>query len=94
MLRTPEGTLGRHRSLRALKELIEALDRRHPGPQGPAESQRAVDAASLRAWAGATIQSRRRTALLLEQADTMRALAVMADDGAPARRGVDAGDLA
>lgn len=94
MLRTPDGTPGRHRSQQALTELIEALDRRLPGPQGPAEQQTAADSARLRAWAGASIRSLRRTALQRETAETGRALEVMADDGAPSRRCVDSGELA
>lgn len=93
MVRTPEGTPGRHRSQQALTELIDALDRRLPGPQGPAERQIAADSARLRAWAGASIRSLRRSARQRETAEIGRALAVMADDGAPARRCADPGEL-
>lgn len=94
MVRTPDGTPGRHRSQQALTELIDALDRRLPRPQGPAEQQTAADSARLRAWAGATIRSLRRSEGRRETAEIGRALAVMADDGAPPRCGIDASELA
>jgi hypothetical protein len=83
MLKTLNGTAG-NKTLQALVELVEALERRVPRPHASGEKQIAADAAHLHAQASKSIED--IESLGRERAEIRQALSIMADDGAPIPR--------
>jgi hypothetical protein len=72
----------------ALRELIDALDRRVPHVERVGELRIAREAAALRKLALARIEELQRAASDRHTTETARAEAVMTDDGGPARKDV------
>ena len=85
MLKASPGTPGRNRSIRALTELVDAIDRRAQRPRADGDVPPPAGSAELRTWACASIRVMQREHVEREREEMRTALAVMTDDGAPVR---------
>jgi hypothetical protein len=81
-----DGTLDRDRAVAALRELVEALDRRLPHVERMGEVRIAREAAALRQEAARRIQELAGAASPSATSEGDRADADMTDDGGPLRR--------